>query len=152
MALAVLSELNLANNQLTGEIPAWLGSMSILNSLDLLNNLLEGVIPLELGNLRLTLFNVSSNHLSGSIPSTFQDRAFKDSFLSDPNLCGDPALLRVRSCSSKKGHALLLVILVPLIAIVLLSCLIYVACFNTHTKLTNFFVIKPSRSNQFLCK
>jgi hypothetical protein len=119
--------------------------MSILNSLDLSNNLLEGEIPPELGNLTLVIFNVSGNHLSGSIPYTFQVSAFKDSFLGNPNLCGDPAFkLRVRSCSSTKGHALLhhylVIILVPIVAIILFSCLIYVACFNTNTRVRNFFV------------
>jgi hypothetical protein len=155
MSLTLLSELNLANNQLTGESPAWLGSMSILNSLDLSNNLLEGGIPAELGNLMLAIFNVSDNHLSGSIPYTFQVSAFKDSFIGNPNLCGDSAFkLRVRSCSSTKGHALLhhylVIILIPIIvlamAMILFSCLICAGCFNTNSRLRNLFVGKPIKS------
>jgi len=62
-------ELNLQNNQISGNIPPELGELSNLTDLNLFNNQLIGTIPPELGNLenltRLLLFN---NELSGTIP------------------------------------------------------------------------------------
>lgn len=156
MLLLNLSELNLSNNRLTGKIPPRLGSLRSLSVLDLSNNLLTGEIPSQLGELRLTLFNVSRNQLSGSIPATFKDLDYKDSFLDNPNLCEDPALgLRVRSCSSKKRYSLLhhylSIILVPILvfamAIMLFWCLICVGCLNINSGIVRHFILaKPSSS------
>ena len=46
-----VTKLELAFNNLSGEIPAELGSLSSLTELDLLGNGLSGEIPAELGNL-----------------------------------------------------------------------------------------------------
>ncbi len=57
-------------NQLTGIIPAELGSLTNLNSLYLSGNQLSGAIPVELGNLAsLQTLALSNNQLSGSIPA-----------------------------------------------------------------------------------
>ncbi len=62
-------QLSLTNNQLTGSIPAELGSLTNLQQLYLYKNQLTGSIPPELGNLtnlqRLYLYN---NQLTGRIP------------------------------------------------------------------------------------
>ena len=62
--------LDLANNNLTGELPGVLGNLSDLKTLNLSDNQLHGPIPSELGNLtNLTDLYLSRNALSGSIPS-----------------------------------------------------------------------------------
>ena len=63
-------ELSLRDNQLSGQIPAELGSLASLQSLDLKANRLFGRIPAWLGSLtNLEMLNLSWNRLSGEIPS-----------------------------------------------------------------------------------
>ena len=62
-------QLFLPNNQLTGEIPAELGSITSLEWLWLQNNQLTGEIPAELGSLtKLEQLWISENQLTGAIP------------------------------------------------------------------------------------
>ena len=72
-SLASLSRLNildLSSNELSGQIPSELASLSQLNELDLSSNELSGQIPSELASLsRLNILDLSSNELSGQIPS-----------------------------------------------------------------------------------
>ena len=64
-----VTQLRLANNDLSGEIPAELGSLSNLQTLELYNNQLSGEIPAELGSLsNLKTLWLYSNQLSGEIP------------------------------------------------------------------------------------
>ena len=64
-----VTELNLHNNQLSGEIPRELGNLSNLTNLYLHNNQLSGEIPRELGNLsNLTNLYLVNNQLTGPIP------------------------------------------------------------------------------------
>ena len=145
MSLAQLSTLNIANNRLTGEIPAWLGSMFNLHTLDLSNNLFAGRIPPELGTLRLDTFNVSGNHLSGSIPESFKGLAYKDSFLGNPGLCGNTAFkFRLRPCSSKKIdlHHQLPIILVSVLGLAM--AILVFSCFNSNSTVRNLLVGKPT--------
>ena len=69
-SLTELEWVSLSQNQLTGEIPSELGSLVNLRSLSLRDNQLTGGIPAGLGNLanleRLLLFN---NQLTGEIPA-----------------------------------------------------------------------------------
>ena len=68
-SLSNLQTLNLYTNQLTGEIPPELGSLSNLTSLRLYTNQLTGEIPPELGSLtNLETLNLRSNQLTGEIP------------------------------------------------------------------------------------
>ena len=61
--------LDLAYNQLTGEIPPELANLTSLTLLSLWGNQLSGEVPAELGNLsNLTHLNLSGNHLTGEIP------------------------------------------------------------------------------------
>ena len=64
-----MGNLDLGNNQLSGEIPPELGNLANLVSLDLGGNQLSGEIPPELGNLaNLVSLDLSFNQLSGEIP------------------------------------------------------------------------------------
>ena len=64
------TELNLSNNQLTGQIPNEIGNLINLNYLDLSSNDLSGEIPSEIVNLiNLNHLDLQNNALSGEIPS-----------------------------------------------------------------------------------
>ena len=82
----------LANNGLTGPIPAALGSLSNLAILNLHQNALTGTIPAELGNLTdLRSLLLSENGLTGTIPRELGDLANLRTFWWDHNagLCAD---------------------------------------------------------------
>ena len=68
-SLSNVQRLELGNNKLSGEIPTELGSLSNLQRLELGNNKLTGKIPTELGNLgNLEVLLLGSNQLTGEIP------------------------------------------------------------------------------------
>lgn len=70
-SLSELTNLRLDNNQLIGSIPAELGDLSHLKWLRLEQNQLSGSIPGELGRLsELSFLFLWSNELTGSIPKT----------------------------------------------------------------------------------
>lgn len=69
--LSSLQELSLDRNQLSGEIPPELGNISNLVDLNLSANKLSGEIPLELGNLsNLVKLRLKNNQLTGKIPAS----------------------------------------------------------------------------------
>ena len=73
-SLSNLQRLELGNNKLTGEIPTELGRLSNLQRLELSNNKLTGEIPTELGSLgNLELLLLGSNQLTGEIPMELGD-------------------------------------------------------------------------------
>ena len=73
-SLSNLKRLELSNNKLTGEIPKELGSLSNLKWLELDNNNLTGEIPMELGSLsNLRVLGLGSNQLTGEIPMELGD-------------------------------------------------------------------------------
>ena len=82
--------LHLQRNQLTGTIPAELGSLGELEYLYLSGNQLTGAIPTALGNLSsLTALDLSNNRLTGSIPVAFGDLwSLRDLFLDQNQLSG----------------------------------------------------------------
>ena len=63
-------ELDLSQNQLTGEIPAEIGRLTDLQDLDLFGNQLRGEIPPEIGSLaNVTRLALWANQLTGEIPA-----------------------------------------------------------------------------------
>ncbi|KAF8409188.1 hypothetical protein HHK36_005262 [Tetracentron sinense] len=104
-----LNELNLADNELSGEIPEEIGSLPVLNYLDLSGNHFSGKVPFELQNLKLNLFNLSYNRLSGDLPPMYAKEIYKSSFLGNPGLCGDlVGLCPTRSEAKSQGFVWLL--------------------------------------------
>ncbi|XP_041007051.1 receptor-like protein kinase 5 [Juglans microcarpa x Juglans regia] len=96
-----LNTLNLSRNAISGQIPEELGSLPCLTELDLSENQLSGLIPPKLGLLKLTSLNLSSNHLTRSIPSEFENDAYAYSFLNNPSLCANrlSRSLNLKNCS-----------------------------------------------------
>lgn len=85
-------ELELAGNNLGGEIPPIIGDLSTnLVQIHLDDNLIYGSIPPHISNLvNLTLLNLSSNHLNGTIPSKLcRMRKLERVYLSNNSLSGE---------------------------------------------------------------
>ncbi len=89
--LASLQRLSLYDNQLTGEIPTELGNLHNLHTLSLFDNQLENEIPAELGRLaELRSLSLSNNQLTGEIPTELGNLENVESlFLSNNQLTGE---------------------------------------------------------------
>ncbi|KAG9135551.1 hypothetical protein Leryth_026326 [Lithospermum erythrorhizon] len=69
--LLQLQQLDLHDNNLTGEIPASISNLSLLQVLNLRNNKLEGSIPEQLSTIpNLRILDLSNNHLKGVVSSS----------------------------------------------------------------------------------
>ncbi|KAJ6838887.1 receptor-like protein kinase HSL1 [Iris pallida] len=101
--LTSLTDLDLSGNRLSGELPESIGSLPVLTTLDLSENRLSGNIPAEIGNLKLNRLNLSSNSLDGEVPVPFQNQAYDQSFLSNPNLCSSNSLVNLRACGRRRS-------------------------------------------------
>ncbi|OMO52228.1 hypothetical protein COLO4_37333 [Corchorus olitorius] len=96
-----LRSLNLSTNRLTGRIPKTIGNMGSLESADFSYNHLSGEIPPSISNLTfLSYLNVAYNNLTGKIPLSTQLQSFDPSNFAGNDLCGLP--LR-DNCSSING-------------------------------------------------
>ncbi|XP_074580105.1 uncharacterized protein LOC141836497 [Curcuma longa] len=93
--------LNLSSNHFLGNIPENIGFMSQLESLDLSRNQLSGEIPLSISALNfLSVLNLSYNNLVGKVPTGSQLRTFTNlSYISNPELCGEPLEIRCQDDS-----------------------------------------------------
>jgi Leucine-rich repeat (LRR) protein len=93
-SLSRLVIMNLSMNHLTGRIPEKIGNLDKLESLDLSMNELYGPIPESLSSLTfLSRLNLSFNNLSGKIPKGNQLQTLNDDFsIYEGNslLCGPP--------------------------------------------------------------
>ena len=89
-SLANLQHLGLGRNQLTGSIPPQLGDLNKLEVLGIAGNKLTGAIPPELGGLaNLTDLMLDVNGLSGSIPAELGNLAnLKELWLNENQLSG----------------------------------------------------------------
>ena len=84
-----VARVELANESLSGTIPAGFWNLSVLTHLDLSGNSLTGSIPRELGNLdNLVVLKLSGNGLTGCIPAGLKDIATND--LSSLSILGCP--------------------------------------------------------------
>ena len=85
------TELNLSNNQLTGEIPSEIGKLTNLEGLYLFENQLTGEIPEEIGNLtNLTFLGLSENQLIGEMSSNIENLTNLDAlYLNENQLTGE---------------------------------------------------------------
>ncbi|EYU35924.1 hypothetical protein ABFS82_14G220400 [Erythranthe guttata] len=101
-SLVELRSLNLSGNHFAGLIPQSIGDMRQLESLDLSRNSLSGEMPNSFrGMSSLNYLNVSYNHLIGRIPESTQIRGFNaSSFIGNDDLCGPPL---TSNCSSSDG-------------------------------------------------
>ncbi|XP_076913390.1 receptor-like protein EIX1 [Bidens hawaiensis] len=98
-SLSGLLGLNLSNNHLTGRIPDKIGNLSSLMSLDLSANSLSGMIPQSMSSLTFfSHLNLSYNNLSGRIPTGMQLQTLMEPWIYAGNngLCGSPL---PKSCS-----------------------------------------------------
>ncbi|XP_059439562.1 receptor-like protein EIX2 [Corylus avellana] len=92
-SISKLAIVNFSRNHLTGRIPEKIGNLHMLESLDLSMNELYGPIPESLSSLTfLSHLNLSFNNLSGKIPSGNQLQTLNDSSIYEGNslLCGPP--------------------------------------------------------------
>jgi len=92
-------DLSLSNNRFSGPIPRELGELPVLTYLDLSVNSLTGAIPPELGNLKLNIFNLSDNQLTGIVPFAFSLSFYNSSLMGNPGLCSNDGLEGLKSCS-----------------------------------------------------
>ncbi|KAJ4821248.1 Leucine-rich receptor-like protein kinase family protein [Rhynchospora pubera] len=104
-SLKSLSMLNLSHNNISGQIPVSIGSMLVLTTLDLSSNNLSGNIPSELGKLNFNFLNLSSNDLSGEIPSAIDSQAYDESFLGNLNLCSSISMNGVSMCRARNNSS-----------------------------------------------
>ncbi|XP_057793279.1 receptor-like protein EIX1 [Salvia miltiorrhiza] len=100
-SLSELGSLNLSGNHLTGLMPENIGEMKQLESLDLSRNSLSGPIPTSLALISgLGYLDLSFNNLTGRIPESTQLQSFNASSFIGNDLCGPPL---ASMCSDEGG-------------------------------------------------
>lgn len=98
-----LNDVDLSRNELSKDIPSSLGLLPALNSLNFSENELSGKIPESLGSLKLSLFDLSHNRLSGEIPIGLTIQAYNGSLTGNPGLCTLDAIGSFKRCSENSG-------------------------------------------------
>ncbi|TQD79222.1 hypothetical protein C1H46_035260 [Malus baccata] len=66
--LQISGYVQLSGNQLSGQLPADIGTMSNFSMINLGVNRFQGELPANIGQLPLVVFNISRNNFSGQIP------------------------------------------------------------------------------------
>ncbi len=97
-SLSALTYLDLPKNKLTGQIPTEIGNLSNLQGLWLYENQFTGAIPFSIGTLTaLTELSLADNNLSGNIPVNFNNLVnLQTLWLYSNNLSGNmPSLNRL---------------------------------------------------------
>ncbi|XP_073013483.1 receptor kinase-like protein Xa21 [Typha latifolia] len=152
-SLKNLIQLDIRENNFSGQIPTPLGECQVMEYLYLDGNLFQGPIPSSLSQLRgLQELDLSRNNLSGPIPEfleTFSQLSYLNlsfnnfegevplkgvflnasaiSIVGNRRLCGGISELKLPSCpveTSKKKHSSLKLILVILVPIAILACIL----------------------------
>ncbi|KAH6810697.1 hypothetical protein C2S51_024459 [Perilla frutescens var. frutescens] len=73
-SMSSISVIDLSRNNLNGSIPSSIGKCSYLRVLDLGNNNLSGEIPNSIGQLKLLqTLHINNNFISGKLPSSFKN-------------------------------------------------------------------------------
>ncbi|KAK7245465.1 hypothetical protein RIF29_40311 [Crotalaria pallida] len=158
-----LITLNLSRNQISGEIPDVICRLPALNILDLSENKISGQIPPQLVLTRPTNLNLSSNLLTGKIPSDFENLAYAGSFLNNSGLCADTKALNLTLCNSapqrvnngsSESHAMIITVVVLASLLVLLSSFLVIRVYRKRKqglhkswKLTSFQRLSFTKSN-----
>ncbi|GAY53264.1 hypothetical protein CUMW_148000 [Citrus unshiu] len=155
--------LNLSNNEFSHKIPTQFEKLQLqLSELDLSQNFLEGEIPSQICNMEsLVKLNLSYNQLSGFIPNCFEDmhglssidisynrlqgpvpfsKAFRDApaeaLQGNRGLCGDDKGLSsckaFRSSRRASVKKLIIMILLPLLGVLALSIISIGLLFNSR--------------------
>ena len=107
-SLSMALNLNLSWNHLSGKIPENIGSMKSVESLDLSRNNLSGEIPRSFSDLTyISYLDLSYNNLTGMVPSGRQlDTLYTENpsmYYGNNDLCGPP-LQRNCSVNNAPGH------------------------------------------------
>jgi hypothetical protein len=100
--------------------------------LDLSENQLSGQIPVQLDRLSGVFLNLSSNHLTGRIPNGFDNDVYAGSFLNNPGLCAHSSSVNIDKCNSKSSKILvriLVLIICSVIATLLLALFFVIRIF-----------------------
>ena len=79
--------LDLARNNLTGQIPPESGNLTYLNHLNLAENDLSGPVPSELGNLQIGYLDLPGNDLTGPVPTVVLTSVGEIAFMGNLDLC-----------------------------------------------------------------
>ncbi|PWA87651.1 protein kinase family protein with leucine-rich repeat domain-containing protein [Artemisia annua] len=166
-----LTMLNLARNKLSGSIPVAITSLPHLLDLDLSENQFSGPIPPQLSRLRLTTLNLSSNKLTGRVPFAFDNMAYGNSFLNNPNLCAKSPISNLHNCNTpyaKSSHGqkvstkivVMIVVLSAFIILLAILCTLFVfrgyrkkiqSRDLTTWKLTSFHKLEFTEANILCC-
>ncbi|XP_047327953.1 probable inactive receptor kinase At2g26730 [Impatiens glandulifera] len=91
--LTHLTRLDLSTNNFTGSVPFSINNLTHLTGLFLEKNGFSGNLPSDIPST-LVNFNISNNHLNGSIPTTFSSFP-ASAFAGNDDLCGLP----LQSCN-----------------------------------------------------
>ncbi|KAF7809974.1 LRR receptor-like serine/threonine-protein kinase HSL2 [Senna tora] len=119
-----LTLFNLSYNRFSGTIPPQLGNLPDLTYLDLAVNSLTGKIPPELAKLKLSVFNVSGNKLSGKVPSGFNNDVYLSGLAGNPDLCSS-SMKPLPPCTKSNPFSSIAIIILSTCVILLLGSLLW---------------------------
>ncbi|XP_057768327.1 pollen receptor-like kinase 1 [Salvia miltiorrhiza] len=126
LGMVALAQLDLDNNEFSGEIPASLAGLPALQELMLQNNRFEGGLP-QFRQGQLKNFSVANNALSGEIPPGLSHLEVS-AFLGNKDLCGTPLLLCANHPLRLSIGTIIMMSLVVAAALAALVAVILILC------------------------